>query len=621
MKTVAVIGGGPAGMMAALTAAKAGAKVTIYEKNEKLGKKLYITGKGRCNLTNSCPLPEFFDQIPRGRKFLYSAIYSFSNEDTCTFFKDAGLPLKEERGGRIFPVSDKSSDVIRALEKEVKKAGVRIRLKTEIKDLSELKEDSVIVATGGLSYPSTGSTGDGFRFAKELGHTVSDPVPSLCPILCSDSFIPELEGLSLRNIEVRILAGKKTVFRQFGEMLFTGNGVSGPVILTASSEIGRALNRKEKEYRLLIDLKPPLSEEVLDKRILRDFEEEKNKAFKNSLGKLLPSKMIPVVISLSGIDPFKKVNEITKKERAELVHLLKSFPLTPTGTAGFDQAVITSGGVALKEIDPKTMESKIKPGIFFAGEVLDADAYTGGFNLQIAFSTGRAAGEAAVKAQGKGKTMNQIAIDGPAGAGKSTIAKMLSKELGYVYIDTGAMYRTIGLYCIRNGADQEDEERVSALCKEAEVDVQYIDGVQHMFLNGEDVSEAIRTEEVSAAASAISKFKDVREKLVSMQQELAKKYDVVMDGRDIGTKVLPDATLKIYLTASVEVRAQRRYNEYLEKGMSCDFDAIKRDIEQRDHNDMTREISPLCKAEDAIEVDSSDMTKDEVVARIRELMG
>ena len=397
MKKVTVIGGGAAGMMAAITAAEAGASVTLLEKNEKLGKKLYITGKGRCNLTNTCELPAFFDNIPRGNKFLYSAIYSFSNADTCAFFEDAGLALKEERGGRIFPVSDKSSDVIRTLEKRLKESGVKVRLKTEVKDLSSIDADAIIIATGGLSYQSTGSTGDGFRFAESIGHSIKEPVPSLVPLLCSDPFIKELEGLSLRNINVTITADGKKVFDQFGEMLFTSNGVSGPVILTASSEIGRMLNQKKKAFILHIDLKPSLSSEQLDKRILRDFEGEQNKAFKNSLSRLLPAKMIPVVIALSGIDPFKKVNEITREERTKLVSLLKDMQLHLIETAGFEQAVITSGGVGLKEIDPKTMESKKQAGIYFAGEVIDADAYTGGFNLQIAFSTGRAAGAAAAQ--------------------------------------------------------------------------------------------------------------------------------------------------------------------------------------------------------------------------------
>ena len=384
-------------MMAAITAAEAGADVTLMEKNEKLGKKLYITGKGRCNLTNTCELPVFFENVPRGGKFLYSAIHAFSNEDTCAFFENSGLLLKEERGGRIFPVSDQSSDVIKTLKKRLKQAGVKIRLKSEVKELADLDADAIVIATGGISYQSTGSTGAGYRFAESLGHKIRPPVPSLVPLICKDTFIAKLEGLSLKNITVSVSADGKQVFTQFGEMLFTGNGVSGPVILTASSVIGRELNLEEKTFLLHIDLKPSLSAEQLDKRILRDFEAEKNKVFKNSLGKLLPSKLIPVIVNLSGIDPFKKVNEITKKEREMLTGLLKNLTFTLRKTAGFEQAVITSGGICLKEVNPKTMESKKCPGIFFAGEVLDADAYTGGFNLQIAFSTGRAAGAAAAR--------------------------------------------------------------------------------------------------------------------------------------------------------------------------------------------------------------------------------
>ena len=397
MKNVAVIGGGAAGMMAAIAAAENGASVTLYEKNEKLGKKIYITGKGRCNLTNTCPLPEFFEFIPRGAKFLYSAIYGFSNDEAMAFFEQAGLSLKEERGGRVFPSSDKSSDVIRALSDRLAASGVTVKLHHAVKDLKELSADAIVIATGGLSYPSTGSTGDGFRFAETLGHSITEPVPSLTGLLCEEAFVRDLEGLSLRNVDASVKDGKKERFHGFGEMLFTRNGVSGPLMLTASSLVGRALREGKGPFSLHIDLKPSLTEEQLDKRLLRDFEGEKNKAFKNALGKLLPAKLIPVVVSLSGIPPFQKVNEITKQQRADLRHLLKDLTLTVTDVGGFDQAVITSGGVKTGEIDPKTMESKKAPGIFFAGEVLDVDAFTGGFNLQIAFSTGWAAGVAAAR--------------------------------------------------------------------------------------------------------------------------------------------------------------------------------------------------------------------------------
>ena len=613
MKQVAVIGGGAAGMMAAITAAKEGAQVTIYEKNEKLGKKLYITGKGRCNLTNFCEPSDFFPNVVSNPKFLYSAVSSFTSKDTCAFFEDAGLRLKVERGNRVFPQSDKSSDVIKTLEKELKANHVKVCLHTEIKDISELKEDAVIIATGGITYPSTGSTGDGYRFAERIGHDVREPVQALVPLLAKDDFIGRLEGLSLRNVSAVVKNGKKKYYEGFGEMLFTDRGVSGPLVLSASSYIGRRL--EEGECVLHIDLKPALSEEMLDARILRDFEEQMNKDFRNALGKLLPAKLIPVMVELSGIDPFKKVNTVTKKEREQLRGLIKDLPIHLERCADVNQAVITSGGVSVKKIDPKTMESKLQKNVYFAGEVLDVDALTGGFNLQIAFSTGYAAGKAAAK----GTDMKQIAIDGPAGTGKSTVAKILAERLDYMYVDTGAMYRTIALACIRKGIDLADEAAVSKVCEEADISIKYENGVQVMYLDGENVSEAIRNEEVSKAASDTSKFLKVRERLVQMQRDLTKEYNVIMDGRDIGTAVLPNATLKIYLTASVQVRAERRYQEYKEKGIACELEEIKKDIEQRDHNDMTREISPLRKADDAVEVDTSDLTIDEVVQKIIDL--
>ena len=398
MTKVAVIGGGPAGMMAAISAAGEGARVTLFEKNEKLGKKLYITGKGRCNLTNACDVSEIFDKIVTNRKFAYSAIYSFSNEDTVSFFEENGLKLKEERGKRIFPESDKSSDVIKTLERALRKAGVTVRLNSKADDPARLLEregyDAVIIATGGLSYPTTGSTGDGYRFADDLGHKIVPPVPALVPLTVSENSPGRMQGLSLKNIQIRIFDEKdRELYRDFGEMLFTANGVSGPVILSASSMIGRIL--EGRNLKLVVDLKPALDEKTLDTRILKDFGEAKNKDFCNSLGKLLPSSMIPVIVDLSGIDEHKKVNEITKSERASLVRLIKNLTFTIDGTEGFSQAVITQGGVDVKGIDPKTMESKLHPGIFFAGEVLDVDAFTGGFNIQIALSTGALAGKAA----------------------------------------------------------------------------------------------------------------------------------------------------------------------------------------------------------------------------------
>ncbi len=392
MKEIAIIGGGPAGMAAAIGAASAGAHATIYEKNEKLGKKLYITGKGRCNLTNACEISDFFDNVISNPKFLKSAVYFFSAEDTIRFFEDIGLKLKQERGMRIFPVSDRSSDVIKAFERALKKANTDVKLHTEIKDINDLNADAVIIATGGLSYATTGSTGDGYKMAELMGHTVIEPVPALVPLVTEGTIAKELEGLSLKNISVSVTDDKDVLCSEFGEMLFTANGVSGPVILSLSARITRRLANEKKPLTLHIDLKPALDANKLDERILRDFNEVKNKDFKNSLSKLLPARLIPVVIKLSGIDKEKKVNEITRAERKRLAEILKNLEMTITGTEGFTRAVITQGGVAVSQINPSTMESKLRKNIYFAGEVIDVDALTGGFNIQIAISTGMLAG-------------------------------------------------------------------------------------------------------------------------------------------------------------------------------------------------------------------------------------
>lgn len=400
MSKVLIVGGGAAGMMAAVMAAREGLSVTLFEKNEKLGKKVFITGKGRCNLTNACDVEDLFPAVKTNAKFLYSSFYSFTNQDVIDFFEDLGMRTKTERGERVFPLSDHSSDVIRTLEEEMKRLGVKICLHTTVKQIVEeggvfrylllsdgrkVCADACIVATGGISYPSTGSTGDGYRFAKELGHIVTECLPSLVPMETKEEWVPELQGLSLRNVSATIRDGKKKLYDDFGEMLFTHYGVSGPLMLSASSVIGKKL--KDHELTLEIDLKPALSMEQLDQRVLRDFEENQNRQFKNAVHKLFPAKLIPVMVQLSGIDPEKKVNVITKEERQYFVALIKKFPVTLTGLRGFNEAIITKGGVSVKEIDPGTMESKKISGLYFAGEVLDLDAVTGGFNLQIAWST------------------------------------------------------------------------------------------------------------------------------------------------------------------------------------------------------------------------------------------
>lgn len=409
---VIVVGGGAAGMFAAIAAAKNGHQVTLYEKNEKLGKKIFITGKGRCNITNAADMEELFDAVVTNSKFLYSSFYGYTNQNVIDFFEDAGVPVKIERGNRVFPISDHSSDVIRALEREMKKVGVKVCLNTEVKSVEAEKgkfnkvvlkdtttqtADACIVATGGLSYRSTGSTGDGFRFAENVGHKVTQCFPSLVPMETKEPWICELQGLSLRNVEAKILDGKKELYKDFGEMLFTHFGVSGPLIISASSYVGKKFmdkNGQKKELTLEIDLKPALTEEQLDQRVLRDFEENHNRQFKNAITKLFPTKLIPVMLEIGGIDPEKKVNSIEKEERKQFVHLIKHFRMTLTGLRDYPEAIITKGGVNVKEIDPGTMESKLVKGLYFAGEVLDLDALTGGFNLQIAWSTGYAAGNA-----------------------------------------------------------------------------------------------------------------------------------------------------------------------------------------------------------------------------------
>ena len=405
MSKIAVAGGGAAGMIAAVFAARNGNEVSLYEKNEKLGKKLFITGKGRCNLTNTAEMEDMFNAVVSNPKFLYSSFYSFTNDQTIAFFEELGVKTKTERGGRVFPASDHSSDVIHGLERELNRLGVRMELNTEVKEIltengkvqglmlasgKKVEADAVIVAAGGLSYPSTGSTGDGYRMARSCGHKVTRLFPALVPMEVKEWYAKELMGLSLRNIEITITDGTKKLYQDFGEMLFTHYGVSGPVILSASSIVGSRL--AEKELTLHIDLKPALAKEQLDKRVLREFDANHNRQFKNASAGLFPAKLRPVIVELSGIPEEKKVNEITREERKKFTDLIKDFSMTLTGLRSYNEAIITKGGVSVKEIDPGTMESKLVKGLFFAGEVLDLDAVTGGFNLQIAWSTGFLAG-------------------------------------------------------------------------------------------------------------------------------------------------------------------------------------------------------------------------------------
>ena len=433
MRDIVVIGAGPAGMMAAIVAAKAGHQVTLLEKNEKIGKKLFITGKGRCNVTNACEVEGLFANVMEHEKFLYSAIYGFDNQAVMQFFEAAGCKLKIERGQRVFPESDHSSDVIRALDMQLKSAGVNLLLNREVESVLtkelEVKEedqehipdkykkkksskskkkqtavvtgvklknkqvrpaDSVIVATGGVSYVLTGSTGDGHRFAKECGHSIVELSPALVPFQIAEDWCKDLQGLSLRNVEAVVEVEGKKIYSDFGEMLFTHYGVSGPLMLSASSYYVH--KAKGKQAKIYIDLKPALTKEQLDKRILREFDDNKNKQFKNAITSLFPAKLLPIMPMLADINPDKKVHEITKEERERFVDVIKHMELTITGLRDYNEAIVTKGGVSVSEVSPSTMESKLVKGLYFAGEVLDLDALTGGFNLQIAWSTGYLAG-------------------------------------------------------------------------------------------------------------------------------------------------------------------------------------------------------------------------------------
>lgn len=397
-----IIGCGAAGLMAAGIASQNGEDVILFDKNEKTGKKLYITGKGRCNVTNDTTGDEFFSNIVSNPKFLMSAINAFSSADTINFLQNNGLNLIIERGNRVFPSSQKASDVIKTLTNFATSNGAKIKLNTGVKSVKyednkfivntsdgAYNTDKVLIATGGMSYPSTGSTGDGYTFAEGFGHTVVKPVPALVSIRVSEPYVKELQGLSLKNVEAKATENGKILASEFGEMLFTDCGLSGPIILSLSSRICR---KDFKNIKIVIDLKPALSEEVLDNRLLRDFSEVSNKQFKNSLNELLPKSLIPVIIKLSNISPDTKINQITREQRKNLVNLLKNLQFSVSGLGGFNEAIITSGGVSTKEINPKTMESKLQKGLFFAGEVIDIDALTGGFNIQLALSTGYLAG-------------------------------------------------------------------------------------------------------------------------------------------------------------------------------------------------------------------------------------
>ena len=411
MRKIVVIGGGAAGMFSALCASQKDTEVHIYEHNEKLGKKLYITGKGRCNVTNACEdVEELLSHVITNSRFLYSAFYTFNNQDMIQYLTELGLPLKTERGQRVFPVSDKSSDVIRILTDALRKKDVHIHLRCSVSDIrieegtvkgiclsdgGKVDADAVILATGGMSYPATGSTGDGYRMAVNSGHRLIQPRPALVPLNIDEEWTRQLQGLSLKNISFVLQQGKKIIYKDFGEMMFTHFGITGPVVLSGSSCLATSL--KKGPVYAVIDLKPSLSEEQLDARLLRDFSKNINKQLRNSLSELLPSSLIPIIIQLSDIDPYRTVHDITRQQRQQLVRTIKHLTMTVTGVRGFNEAIITQGGICVKEVHPGTMASKLVHGLYFAGEILDLDAETGGYNLQIAWSTAYMAGKAAAE--------------------------------------------------------------------------------------------------------------------------------------------------------------------------------------------------------------------------------
>lgn len=411
MRKILVIGGGAAGMFAAICAANENNEVHIFEHNEKLGKKLYITGKGRCNVTNGCEdVEDLFRHVVTNHRFLYSAFYTFNNQNMMDYLNSLGLQLKVERGQRVFPVSDKSSDVIQALSKALKMKHVHVHLKMHVdallaengrvtgirlSDGGTVSADAVILATGGVSYASTGSTGDGHQMAEHVGHQVTELRPSLVPMVVEEEWCRNLQGLSLKNVSFSLKQGKKVFYKDFGEMMFTHFGITGPLVLSGSTCIAGYL--KKGEVKAIIDLKPSLSEEQLDARLLRDFDKNINRQLRNSLSELLPSSLIPVIIELAGIDPYQVVHDITKEQRQQMVQVIKHLTMTVSGVRGFNEAIITQGGIRVKEVDPATMASKLVEGLYFAGEILDLDAMTGGYNLQIAWSTAYMAGKAAAE--------------------------------------------------------------------------------------------------------------------------------------------------------------------------------------------------------------------------------
>lgn len=628
-KKVAIIGGGVAGLLAAVTAADHGAKVLLFEKMDKVGLKMGITGKGRCNLTNNAPIMDFIAMTPGNGRFLFSAYKRFNNMDLLSLFHTWGLETKVERGGRIFPASDDAQEVRHLFMRLLHEKQVDVHLSEPVLHIQTKKgcaagvvtgkgtyeADAVILATGGKSYPRTGSTGDGYRLAGELGHTVTKIRPALIPLVCAEPYCRELQGLSLKNVTLALVAGGRRKSEAFGEMIFTHFGISGPIVLTQSDVVTLWLSQG---YQVTgyIDLKPALTEEVLDQRILRDLQKFRLKQMSNALSDLLPRRLIDVVLKLSDIPAEIPAAALKKAQRIHLRQTIKKLPLTITKARPIEEAIVTAGGISTKEVNSSTMESKIVRGLYLAGEVLDVHAFTGGYNLQAAFSMGRMA---ALSAAGDKTQMRKlaIAIDGPAGAGKSSVAKILAANMGYAYLDTGAMYRAVTYEVLRR--ELTEEKDIVALAAGMDMTVKPEADAMHVVVNGHDVTDYIRTPEVSARVSAVSALAGVRAAMVGIQRRQAAKGGIVLDGRDIGTTVLPHADVKIFLTASVHTRALRRFKEMTEKNPGMTLEEVEKDIRKRDWQDSHREVSPLKQAEDAVLLDNSRLTLEETAKAIMEI--
>lgn len=628
-KKVAIIGGGVAGLLAAVTAADHGAKVLLFEKMDKVGLKMGITGKGRCNLTNNAPIMDFIAMTPGNGRFLFSAYKRFNNMDLLSLFHTWGLETKVERGGRIFPASDDAQEVRHLFMRLLHEKQVDVHLSEPVLHIQTKKgcaagvvtgkgtyeADAVILATGGKSYPRTGSTGDGYRLAGELGHTVTKIRPALIPLVCAEPYCRELQGLSLKNVTLALVAGGRRKSEAFGEMIFTHFGISGPIVLTQSDVVTLWLSQG---YQVTgyIDLKPALTEEVLDQRILRDLQKFRLKQMGNALSELLPRRLIDAVMKLADIPAEIPAAALKKAQRIHLRQTIKKLPLTITKARPIEEAIVTAGGISTKEVNSSTMESKIVRGLYLAGEVLDVHAFTGGYNLQAAFSMGRMA---ALSAAGDKTQMRKlaIAIDGPAGAGKSSVAKILAANMGYAYLDTGAMYRAVTYEVLRR--ELTEEKDIVALAAGMDMTVKPEADAMHVVVNGHDVTDYIRTPEVSARVSAVSALAGVRAAMVEIQRRQAAKGGIVLDGRDIGTTVLPHADVKIFLTASVHTRALRRFKEMTEKNPGMTLEEVEKDIQKRDWQDSHREVSPLKQAEDAVLLDNSRLTLEETAKAIMEI--